>query len=115
MYDVSTGHIEASNVKTMRGLIMNADISQVALARRRAGRRLGFLIHAGVFVAVNLALVAINVIATPAHPWAIFPLLGWGFGLLMHGLAAFGVFGRIYQSLVARELARRPATSGAQN
>jgi len=36
-------------------------------------------------------------------------------GLLMHGLAASGVFGRIYQSLVARELARLPATSGAQH
>jgi len=99
----------------MEGLIMKADISQVALARRRAGFRLGFLIHAAVFVAVNVALIAINVVVTPAHPWAVFPLLGWGLGLLMHGFAAFGVFGRIYQSLVARELARLPAPSSAQH
>jgi len=94
---------------------MNADISQVAQARRRAGRRLGFLIHAAVFVAVNVALIAINVSATPAYPWAIFPLLGWGSGLLMHGLAAFGVFGRFYRSLVDRELARLSATSDVQH
>jgi hypothetical protein len=102
-------------MKTVEGRIMSADAPQVAQARRRAARRLGFLIHAAVFAAVNVALIAINVVAAPAYPWAIFPLLGWGFGLLMHGLVAFGVFGRIYQSLVARELARLPATFGAQH
>jgi hypothetical protein len=84
---------------------MNADANQVALARRRAGRRLGFLIHAAAFVGVNLLLIAINVAASPAHPWSIYPLFGWGVGLLMHGMAANGVFGRVYQSLVERELA----------
>jgi len=97
-------------------LVMNAnlDSARLAQARRRAGRRLGFLIHAAVFVAINLALIGINLGITPTRPWALFPLLGWGFGLLMHGLAALGPFGRIYQALVERELARLAVTAEGQ-
>jgi hypothetical protein len=87
----------------------NVEPSRIRLARRRAGRRLGFLIHAAVFVAVNLGLIGINLGIAPARPWALFPLLGWGLGLLLHGLFARGLFGRMYQALVERELARLPA------
>ena len=88
---------------------MSAEASQLAVARRRAARRLGFLIHATVFVMVNVVLIAINLFTTPAHPWAVLPLLGWGFGLLMHGVAANGLFGRMREALVQRELARLPS------
>ena len=91
---------------------MTAKIAQVTQARRRAGRQLGFYIHAAVFAAVNLVLIAINISTTPAHAWSVFPLLGWGFGLLMHGMAALGPLGRVYRSLVDRELAR---LSGSQD
>jgi len=90
---------------------LNPDPARLAQARRQAGRRLGFLIHAAVFVAVNLALIGINMGTTPTRPWALFPLLGWRFGLLMHGLAALGPIRRMYQALVERELARLPVTA----
>lgn len=93
---------------------MTTDPSRISQARRRAGRRLGFLIHAAVFAAVNLGLIATNVAAAPAHPWSAYPLLGWGLGLLMHGLATSGTFGRAYDSLVERELARLPAARDVQ-
>jgi hypothetical protein len=93
---------------------MNVEPPRIKMARRRAGRRLGFLIHAAVFVAVNVALIGINLGIAPGRPWALFPLLGWGLGLLMHGLFALGFFGRMYQGLVARELARLPATNETQ-
>lgn len=58
-----------------------ADIER--LARRRAGAKLGWFIHAAVFIAVNTLLLAISL----AHgkPWAFFPLAGWGLGLAIHG------------------------------
>ena len=93
---------------------MTTNVQELRLsqARRRAGRQLGFYIHAAVFVAVNLLLVGINFAATPAQPWALYPFLGWGFGLLMHGLAVMGPIGRIHRTLVQRELARLPASEG---
>ena len=56
-----------------------------ARARRRVRRKLGFAIHALVYVLVNLGLFAIN--ATTGEPyWARFPLMGWGLGLAIHGI-----------------------------
>ena len=54
-------------------------------ARRRVGMKMGFYIHALVFVLVNLGLFAINTY-TGGERWAIFPLLGWGLGLAIHGI-----------------------------
>lgn len=62
-----------------------ADDSLEARALSRVRRKMGFLIHAFVFVAVNLGLYAINAI-TGEPRWAHFPLFGWGVGLAIHGL-----------------------------
>jgi hypothetical protein len=75
-------------------------------AKRNASRKFGFFIHATVFVLVNLMLFAINLWLGTSRLWAAFPFFGWGIGLLIHGLVVFGPFGRIYQSLLERELAR---------
>jgi hypothetical protein len=53
------------------------------LARRRAGAKLGWFIHAAVFIAVNALLVTISLLH--GRPWAMFPLMGWGLGLAIHG------------------------------
>lgn len=53
------------------------------LARRRAGAKLGWFIHAAVFVCVNTLLMTISLIN--GKPWAFFPLAGWGLGLAIHG------------------------------
>ena len=54
-------------------------------ARRRVGAKMGFLIHALVYVLVNFGLFAINASVGGGH-WAVFPLLGWGLGLAIHGI-----------------------------
>ena len=72
------------------------------LARRRAGAKLGWYIHAGVYIAVNLGLATIS--AMSGRHWAIFPAFGWGIGLLVHGIVVFVVTGGgVFESLVARE------------
>jgi hypothetical protein len=52
------------------------------------GQRLAFRIHATVFVAVQLTLIAIwGVIwatAGNSYPWFVYPLAGWGIGLAAH-------------------------------
>jgi hypothetical protein len=53
------------------------------LARRRAGAKLGWFIHAAIYAAVNALLMAISLAS--GKPWAIFPLMGWGLGLAIHG------------------------------
>ena len=57
------------------------------LARRRAGARMGWYIHALVYLAVNTGLAALAI--SHGRAWAIYPALGWGLGLLLHGLGVW--------------------------
>jgi hypothetical protein len=80
--------------------------AQEKTARKRAGAKMGWYIHATVFVLVNLLLLAKST-ATGQH-WAIFPAFGWGLGLLIHGFVVFfGTHGfGLRQSLLERERQR---------
>ncbi len=81
--------------------------------RRRAkavtGTKFSFYIHLTVFVLVNLLLAGINMAVSPGFFWFLFPLAGWGFGLLIHALVAFslsemiGIKGRMYKAELERQ------------
>ena len=64
------------------------DSSPEARAHRRVRRKMGFFIHALVFVLVNAGLYAMNS-ATGEPRWSHFPLFGWGLGLAIHGVVTF--------------------------
>jgi hypothetical protein len=59
------------------------------LARRRASAQLGWYVHAAAFVLVNALLFAMSRYAFGTRPWSIYPLLGWGLGLVLHGVSVF--------------------------
>ncbi len=81
----------------------NASIEREA--RRRAGAKLGWIIHATVYVLVNLLLAAIAF--SNGRNWAIYPALGWGLGLAVHGIIVYFVLGAdLHQRMVERERAR---------
>ena len=82
---------------------MNPD-QRLALARRRANAKFGFLIHLAVFVAVNAALALINLNTTPHIRWFPFPLGGWALGLTFHGLAVFWPGPGLREKLLEHEL-----------
>ncbi|MBV7544470.1 2TM domain-containing protein [Acidovorax sp. sic0104] len=63
------------------------DIEQ--LARRRAGAKLGWYVHAAAFVVVNLVVFGMSRYGLGNRPWSVFPLLGWGLGLALHGISVF--------------------------
>jgi hypothetical protein len=57
------------------------------LARKRAGAKMGWYVHAAVYLVVNTGLAAISI--ANGQAWFIFPALGWGLGLLIHGVVVF--------------------------
>lgn len=81
------------------------DDSLEARAHRRVRRKMGFFIHAFVFVVVNIGLYAVNAI-TGEPRWAHFPLLGWGLGLAIHGIVVFISLrgGGLRERMLAREI-----------
>lgn len=59
-------------------------------AKSRVEKKIGFMIHAGVYVAVNAGLITLNLTRSPEKFWFIWPLGGWGIGLAFHAFKAFG-------------------------
>ena len=63
-------------------------------ARKRVEEKKGFFIHFIVYICVNILLVIIWAFPSGGgYPWFVFPLGGWGIGLLFHFLGVF-VFSR---------------------
>ena len=75
-------------------------------ARRLAGVKLGWYVHALVYISVNLLLALLS--AMSGKHWAVFPAMGWGLGLAIHGLVVFFVTGGagLHERLVQRERER---------
>ncbi len=51
-----------------------------------------FYINLISYLIVMGALLAINLFSGPGYLWVVWPALGWGIGVLMHGLSVFEVF-----------------------
>ena len=76
-----------------------------ARARRRVARKMGFYTHLLVYACVNAGLWLVNA-ATGSPRWAMWPLLGWGIGLAVHGIVTFASLQGegLHERLLAREM-----------
>lgn len=78
-------------------------------ARARATAQRDFLLHLGIYVLVNALLVVIDVAAGTSGTtflgldWAFWPIGGWGLGLAIHGMWAYGI-GRGWEERRAAQL-----------
>ena len=82
----------------------NPALEQLALKRARA--KLGWYIHGSVYIAVNVLLAVLSAIS--GRHWAVFPAVGWGIGLAVHGVVVFLVTGGagLLERLVQQERRR---------
>jgi hypothetical protein len=78
------------------------------IAHKRAGAKLGWYVHAALYLVVNLFVFAISSYGFGNRPWSILPLLGWGLGLGLHGISVFllGAGGGFRDRLVQQERER---------
>jgi hypothetical protein len=76
------------------------------LAHKRAGVKLGWFVHAAVYLVVNLFLSALSF--GFGSNWSVYPMLGWGLGLALHGIAVFflGPGAELRDKLVRKERER---------
>lgn len=76
-------------------------------AQRRAKAQFSWLIHAGVYLAVNAGLLLLT--WGMGRHWATFPALGWGLALAIHGLVVLARGSSLKQRLLERERQRLTA------
>ena len=55
-------------------------------AHQNAKLKVEFRIHLVVYLAINIFLVIINISLTPEYHWVIWPVMGWGLGIIIHGI-----------------------------
>ena len=87
-------------------------------AKLRALAKLGFYIHFSVYVGVNVLLFFVwwftrgdTSVPNASFPWFIFPLVGWGIGVLAHYLAVFHRTG-VTDRMVEQEYRKLKAEQG---
>ena len=93
------------------------DMPEKMAIRQQVRKERAFYIHTGVFAAVMALLFVIDYLTSPGRYWVQWPLLGWGAGLLWHGLSVFrGVsFGKDWERRQVEERLACLAESGAEN
>lgn len=85
-------------------------------ARRRAVAKYKFFVHALVYAAVMLLLVVINLLTSPGDNWSIWPLIGWGIAVALHGARVFLLADRntIIDALTENELRKSGVEKGGE-
>ena len=79
--------LTAEPIKSNTVQTINAD-EEAAFKHVRKIR--GFYGHVAKYVVVIGALAIFNLIKSPDRMWVVWPALGWGLGLVFHGMRVFG-------------------------
>lgn len=79
-------------------------------AERRADAKLAFRSHLTIYLVVNAGLAAINLLSSPGNLWFLWPMIGWGIGLVAHGMATYAWTGDVREQMVQKEMDRLRAT-----
>jgi hypothetical protein len=60
-------------------------------AEKRAEEKMGFFVHFCVYILVNVLLICVWWFTNEGDvfPWFIFPLIGWGIGLVAHFIGVY--------------------------
>ncbi|MFV8464986.1 2TM domain-containing protein [Flavobacterium sp. LB1P62] len=58
-------------------------------AKKRVEEIKGFYGNLVAYIVVNIGLLAINLLTSPKHLWFYWPMLGWGIGVVFHGMKVF--------------------------
>lgn len=66
----------------------NSEQERYRRAKERVEELKGFYMHLGIYGVFVLVFLYLNY-TTSSYPWAIFPIIGWGIGVVGHALTAF--------------------------
>jgi|TARA_B100001105_G_C22387154_1_gene442520 hypothetical protein len=72
-------------------------------AEERIQELKGYYSHVAAYLAVNLFLIAINLMNWEGEVWFVYPLFGWGIGLFIHTMTVF-VAGHDWEKRKLQEL-----------
>lgn len=84
---------------------------RMALARKIAERKVGFIRHAISYLVVMVGLALINNLTYSGYQWWLWAALGWGIGVVSHFLSAYLYqSGNLVDRMAKRELEKMDET-----
>ena len=75
-------------------------------AIRRIRAKQAFRVHVAVYLTVDALLVAIWAFVSVGYFWPIWPILGWGVGVVAHAVSVYVGPSEITEAQIDRELSR---------
>ena len=81
---VSSESLQAAEQEWLKN---NVEVKKEQMSNSQ--QRKDFKSHLFAFLAINGFLVLLNLVVSPGYFWAIYPILGWGLGLLLHGIKVY--------------------------
>ena len=75
-------------------------------AKKRVEEIKGFYGNLIAYIVVNIGLMVINLLTSPEYLWFFWPMLGWGIGVLFHGMKVFNYmpfFGKEWEDKKIKE------------
>jgi len=77
-------------------------------AHQNAKLKVEFRIHLLTYIAVNTLLAIVNLTLTPENLWIIWPVLGWGIGLVIHGINIhFSMNSNFKERMIEKEMEKQ--------
>lgn len=73
-------------------------------AKERVEEIKGFYIHLAMFFIGMTVIIVVNFLTSPNYFWFVWPLLGWGIGIVSHGVSIFGFFGLLGKKWEERKI-----------
>ncbi|MDO6526376.1 2TM domain-containing protein [Motilimonas sp. 1_MG-2023] len=80
---------------------------KLAQAKAEVQELKGFYSHLSTYVLVMLLLTAINLFFSPYYFWAIWPMLGWGIGIVNHALGVFNIWPKFGKDWEEKQIQKR--------
>ncbi|MGB5108373.1 MAG: 2TM domain-containing protein [Formosimonas sp.] len=93
VFEIDIDQLGEDAMQTSSQTIPSLDALQAreeAMAFKQVRKIKGFYAHLAQYVVIIPLLFAINAYTSPDYWWAVWPMLGWGFGLLIHAARIFG-------------------------
>ena len=83
-------------------------------AKKRVEEIKGFYSHLVAYILVNAVLVVINLLTSPEYLWFIWPIIGWGVGLIIHAFFVFSnLLGKSWEERKIKEIMEKDKRIGA--
>lgn len=82
--------------------LLNEDQQKYQRAKKRVEEMRGFYGNLSAYLVMSVFFVILNVLTSPGHYWFYWPMLGWGLGVVFHGLKVFN-----YSPLLSKDWEER--------